>query len=304
MAKRDFLSLADLSRDEFEMLVKRAIEGKKEWKEGRAKTPMKGKVLGLIFHKPSLRTRVSFEVGARQLGGSAIYLTDKELGIGSREAVEDVGEVLSRYLDVIMIRTFDHKIAVDLAANAKAPVINGLTDLFHPCQVLADVQTIVEHRDTIEGKVVTFYGDGSNNMAHSWINAAAVLPFELRIATPSNYLPDAAVMSHAKKCGAKIVVSHDAKEVSRGADVLYTDVWASMGQESERDARIREMMPYQINAEALALAKKDALVLHCLPAHRGEEVTADVIDGPHSVIYDEAENRLHAQKAIIEWLLA
>ncbi len=302
MAGKDFLSLAELDRDRLDALLARAMEGKREWNDGRGKTPLKRKVLGLIFHKPSLRTRVSFEVGATQLGGSAIYLSDREIGVGSREAVEDIGEVLSRYVDIIMIRTFDHQIAVDLAAHAKVPVINGLTDLLHPCQIVADLQTILEHRSTVEGKVVAFFGDG-NNVAHSWINAAASLPFELRIAVPEGYEPDRSIVEAARKRGGTVVVTHDAIEAAAGADVLYTDVWASMGQEEEKEARTAIMMPFQVNERLLAAAKKDALVLHCLPAHRGEEITAGVIDGPHSVVYDEAENRLHAQKAIMEMLL-
>ncbi len=303
MAGKDFLSLADLSRAEFEALLNRAIEGKKEWKSGKGRRPMAGKVLGLIFHKPSLRTRVSFEVGATQLGGSALYLTDKEIGIGSREAVEDVGEVLSRYVDIIMIRTFDHKIAVDLAENARVPVINGLTDLLHPCQVVADLQTILEHRGHLDNMVVSFFGDG-NNMAHSWINAAGVLQFELRIAVPPGFEPDEKLVAEAREKGATVTVTHDAAEAAAGSDVLYTDVWASMGQESEKEKRVRQMMPYQVNSSLMDMAAKEALLLHCLPAHRGEEITAEVIDGPHSVVYDEAENRLHAQKAVIEMLLA
>lgn len=303
MAGKDFLSLADLTRAEFEALLQRAIEGKKEWKCGQGGRPMAGKVLGLIFHKPSLRTRVSFEVAATQLGGSAIYLTDKEIGIGSREAVEDVGEVLSRYVDIIMIRTFDHQIAADLAANAKAPVINGLTDLLHPCQVVADLQTILEHRGNLDKMVVSFFGDG-NNMAHSWINAAGCLHFELRIAVPPGFEPDGKIVAAARDRGATVTVTHDAKEAARDADVLYTDVWASMGQESEKEERVARMMPYQINGDLVRVAKDDVLVLHCLPAHRGEEISAEVIDGPRSVVYDEAENRLHAQKAVIEMLLA
>ncbi len=302
MAAKDFLSLADFNRQELNALIDRAIAGKKEWKSGGGGTCMTRKAMGLIFHKPSLRTRVSFEVAARQLGGSAIYLTDKEIGIGSREPVGDVGEVLSRYLDIIMIRTFDHKIAEDLAAHATVPVINGLTDLLHPCQVVADLQTIVEHREAIEGKVVAFFGDG-NNMALSWINAAATLPFELRIAVPPGFEPDENFVKAALGRGGKVLVTHDAREAATGADVLYTDVWASMGQEDEKVERARQMAPYQVNGELAGLARPDYLFLHCLPAHRGEEVTADVIDGPHAAVFDEAENRLHAQKAIMEMLL-
>jgi ornithine carbamoyltransferase len=303
MPKKDFLSIADLDRPDLERLLRRGLEMKNARKEGREKRTLEGKILGLIFHKPSLRTRVSFEAGMMHLGGRTIYLTDKEIGIGSREAVGDVGEVLGRYLDAIMIRTFDHTIAVDLARHAPIPVINGLTDLLHPCQILADILTVIEHRGSIENRVVSFFGDG-NNVAHSWINAAGLLPFTLRIAVPEGFEPSAEIVETAKKRGGKIEILHDPRAAAKDADVLYTDVWASMGQEAEREKRARAMAPFQINAELLRLAKADALVLHCLPAHRGEEITAEVIDGPHSVVFDEAENRLHAQKAVLEWLLA
>jgi len=300
--KKDFLSIADLNRAELEALLRRGLEMKKERKEGREKQSLGGKVLGLLFHKPSLRTRVSFEVGMMQLGGGTIYLTDKEIGIGSREAVEDVGRVLGRYLDAIMIRTFDHAIAVDLARHAPIPVINGLTDLLHPCQILADILTVIEHRGTIEGRTVVFLGDG-NNVAHSWINAAGLLPFLLRVAVPDGFEPNDEIVKAARARGGRIEVLHDPRAAADGADVLYTDVWASMGQEGEREKRIRAMAPFQLNDALLRLAKKDALVLHCLPAHRGEEITHDVIEGPHSVVFDEAETRLHAQKAVLETLL-
>jgi len=303
MGKKDFLSIADLDRPGLERLLRRGLEMKKARKEGREKRTLEGKILGLIFHKPSLRTRVSFEAGMMHLGGHTIYLTDKEIGIGSREAVGDVGEVLGRYLDAVMIRTFDHKIAVDLARHAPIPVINGLTDLLHPCQILADILTVIEHRGNIENRIVSFFGDG-NNVAHSWINAAGLLPFALRIAVPEGFEPSAEIVDAARKRGGKIEVLHDPRAAAKDADVLYTDVWASMGQEAEKERRARLMAPFQINQELLRLAKKDALVLHCLPAHRGEEITDEVIDGPHSVVFDEAENRLHAQKAVLEWLLA
>jgi ornithine carbamoyltransferase len=286
-----------------EALLRRGLEMKKERQAGKRSEPLKGKMLGLIFHKPSLRTRVSFEAGMMQLGGTSIYLTDKELGIGSREAVQDVGRVLGRYLDGIMIRTFDHAIAVNLAKNAPIPVINGLTDLSHPCQILADILTVIEHRGSIENRTVSFFGDG-NNVAHSWIEAAGILPFRLRVAVPKGYEPKEEIVLAARRRGGAVEILHDPRAAAEGADVLYTDVWASMGQESEKEDRARVMAPFQINAALLRLAAKDALVLHCLPAHRGEEITDDVIDGPHSAVFDEAENRLHAQKAILEKLLA
>ncbi len=304
MAKRDFLAISDLDAPTMQQLIRRGVEVKREWKEGRGKTPCTGKVLGLLFHKPSLRTRVSFDVGMAQLGGHSIYLTDQEIGMGTREAIQDVGKVLARFLDVLMIRTFAHENAVKLARHAPIPVINGLTDLLHPCQVMADLMTVLEHRGSLDSMVVTWLGDG-NNVAHSWINAAGLLPFELRLAVPKGYEPDGAIVSAARARGAgKIDVTHDPAAAAEGADVLCTDTWASMGQEKEHEERARVMKPFQLNAALLARAKKDSLVLHCLPAHRGEEITDEVMDGPHSVVYDEAENRLHAQKAILEWLLS
>lgn len=303
MLGKDFLAISDLDRTEMEELLHRAIEGKKEWKEGRAKQPLKNKVLGMIFHKPSLRTRVSFDVGAFQLGGTALYFTEKEFGLGSREAVQDVGQVLGRYLDGVMIRTFAHEPVVNLAKHAPIPIINGLTDLFHPCQIMADLQTILEHRKSLDDMTVAFFGDG-NNVAHSWINAAGVLPFRIRVAVPEGFEPDEAVVAAARARGAgEIEVLNDPREAAKGADVLYTDVWASMGQEDEKAARAKIMAPFQLNQDLVKLAKKSVLVLHCLPAHRGEEITDEVIDGPHSVVFDEAENRLHAQKAIMERLM-
>ena len=303
MPQKDFIAISDLDRSEMDWLLRRGLEGKKEWKEGRGKRPLKDKVIGLIFHKPSLRTRVSFEVGALQLGGQGLYFTDKEFGLGSREAVQDVGEVLGRYLDGVMIRTFDHGNVEKLAAHAPIPVINGLTDLLHPCQIMADLLTILEHRGSLDDMTVAFFGDG-NNVAHSWINAAGVLPFRLRVAVPDGFEPDEAVVAAARARGAgEIEVTHDPRAAADGADVLYTDVWASMGQEEEKEARAKVMMPFQLNGELLKLADPKCLVLHCLPAHRGEEITDEVIDGEHSVVFDEAENRLHAQKAILERLI-
>jgi len=303
MLGKDFLTISDLDRPELEGLLDRAIEGKKEQKAGKGKQPLRGKVLGMIFHKPSLRTRVSFDVGAYQLGGTALYFTEKEFGLGSREAVQDIGQVLGRYLDGIMIRTFDHAPVVELARNTPIPVINGLTDLLHPCQIVADLQTILEHRGNFDDMTVAFFGDG-NNVAHSWINAAGVLPFRLRVAVPEGFDPNPAVVDAARARGAgEIEVMHDPKAAADGADVLYTDVWASMGQEDEKKARAKLMAPFQLNTDLVSVAKKSVLVLHCLPAHRGEEITDNVIDGPHSVVFDEAENRLHAQKAIMERLM-
>jgi ornithine carbamoyltransferase len=224
--------------------------------------------------------------------------------MGTREAIQDVGQVLARFMDVLMIRTFAHENAVKLARHAPIPVINGLTDLLHPCQVMADLMTVLEHRGSLDDMVVTWLGDG-NNVAHSWINAAGILPLELRIAAPQGYEPDESIVSAARKRGAgRIEVTHDPAAAAEGADVLCTDAWASMGQEKEHQERARVMKPFQLNASLLARSKKESLVLHCLPAHRGEEITDEVLDGPRSIVFDQAENRLHAQKAILERLLA
>ena len=303
MLKKDFLAISQLDREELEGLLHRGVEGKKEQKEGRAGAPLAGKTLALIFHKPSLRTRVSFQVGMYQLGGQVIYLTDKEIGLGKREAILDVGEVMGRYVDGIMIRTFAHSNAVELAEHAPIPVINGLTDFLHPCQIMADLMTVLEHRGNLDDLTVSYFGDG-NNVANSWVNAAGVLPFKLIVASPKGYEPDEEIVAAARARGAgTIEITNDPKAAAEGADVLYADVWTSMGQESEKEERTRIMMPYQVNADLLRLADPKAIVLHCLPAHRGEEITAEVIDGPQSVVYDEAENRMHAQKAILEKLL-
>jgi len=261
------------------------------------------RVLGCIFHKPSLRTRVSFEVAIAQLGGSSLYITEREIGLGSRESVEDVARVLSRFVDGIMIRTFDHAHVERLAEHASIPIVNGLTDLTHPCQILADVFTVMEEFGSIEGRRVVYVGDG-NNIAHSWINAAALLDFELVICSPRDYSPDAGVIERAKAKGdLKLTISSDPAAAVEGADVLYTDVWASMGQEEEAAEREKIFAPFQLNEELVAKAKDEAIVLHCLPAHRGLEITDGVMDGPQSRVYDEAENRLHVQRAILALLM-
>ena len=304
---KDFIAIADWSQEDLVRALELAMEQKRTLKaEGKLPAEKAGKVLAVIFHKPSLRTRVSFEVAIGQLGGSSLYITDREIGLGSREAPQDVARVLERYVDGIMIRTYAHEGALALARNAtKIPVINGLTDLLHPCQVMADLQTILEHKGTLEGQRIVYLGDG-NNMANSWINAAARFPFELVISNPSGYEPDAGVLENARKInpGLRYENISDPAQAVDGADVLYTDVWASMGQEEEAAERKAVFAPYQLNQSLLEkTGKKDSIVLHCLPAHRGDEITDEVIDGPRSVVFDEAENRMHAQRAILSMVM-
>jgi ornithine carbamoyltransferase len=255
----------------------------------------------MIFEKPSLRTRVTFEVGMTQLGGYAIYLTPSDIRIGERESVADIARNLERWVDFIMARTFRHQTLVELAGPAHIPVINGLSDLRHPCQVLSDCFTIVERYGSLNGLRVAFLGDG-NNMANSWIAAAIRFGFEFVLACPSGYEPDPDMMRAAKEADAMVTVTSDPVEAITGANVLYTDVWTSMGQEEEKAERDKDFRGFQLNGKALRLAQKDAVVMHCLPAHRGEEITADVLDGPQSIVLDQAENRMHVQKGILGWL--
>jgi ornithine carbamoyltransferase len=291
---RDFLAITDFSTDELLALLDRAAN----LKAGMDHSKLAGKSLAMIFRKSSTRTRVSFEVAMTQLGGSAIFLSDRDSQIGRGETVADTAEVLSRYVDGITIRTFAHAEVEELAEHASVPVINALTDLLHPCQVIADLQTVVEEFGSPFGdRTVAWIGDG-NNMANSWINAAYRLGFELRLACPAGYDPDPAILARASKAG-RVTLTRDPAEAARGADVVTTDVWASMGQEEEMAVRARAFAGYVVDDALMALADERAIFLHCLPAHRGEEVTASVIDGPRSRIFDEAENRLHAQKAIL-----
>jgi len=275
-------------------------------KKGKLPATHAGKVLACMFHKPSLRTRVSFEVAIRQLGGSSLYITDKEVGLGSREAPQDVARVLERYVNGIMIRTFAHENVTVLGRNAtRIPVVNGLTDLLHPCQVMADLQTIWEHKGTLDGQRVVYLGDG-NNMANSWINAAARLPIDLVISNPGGFDPDATVLENARRINPNLKYESitDPVKAVEGADVLYTDVWASMGQEDEAAERKGIFAPYQVNGKLVeSTGKSDTIVMHCLPAHRGDEITDEVVDGPAAVVFDEAENRLHAQRAILSVLM-
>lgn len=294
---RHFISLLDLTSAEIRALIQRAIELKNTRHPDFQ--PLKGQVLGMIFEKSSTRTRISFEAGMTNFGGSAIFLSPRDTQLGRGEPIKDSAKVISSMVDAIMLRTNDHATVTEFAKYSSVPVINGLTDLLHPCQLLADMQTYFEHRGDIQGKTVTWTGDG-NNMCHSYINAAIQLDFNLQIASPNGYLPDADIVSSA---GSRVHLFSSAKQAANGADLIVTDVWASMGQEHEQQLREQAFKDYQVNQEVMNNANSDALFMHCLPAHRGEEVAADVIDGQQSVIYDEAENRLHAQKALLELLM-
>ena len=300
MTTRHFLTMLDLTPEELAGVIKRAIELKAMQREGTLHESLKNRVLAMVFEKSSTRTRMSFEAGMAQLGGQAIFLSPRDTQLGRGEPIEDSARVLSRMADVIMIRTFEHEKIQRFAEYSRVPVINALTDMYHPCQLLADVQTYVEQRGDIRGRAVAWIGDG-NNMCHSYINAARQFGFNLRIAAPAGYLPDAGILAAAGERASQVDSPQAAAE---GADIVVTDVWASMGQEAEQAAREKAFAGYQVDTDLMALAAPDALFMHCLPAHRGEEVAADVIDGPRSVVWDEAENRLHAQKALLEFLLA
>lgn len=296
---KHFLTLKDLSPAELKLLINRACELKKMHKHGELYQPLKGKVLAMIFEKSSTRTRVSFESAMIQFGGGSIFLSPDDTQLGRGEPLEDSARVISSMVDAVMIRTFEHSKIETFAKYSSVPVINALTDDFHPCQLLADMQTYQEHRGSIAGKKVVWIGDG-NNMCHSYINAAQQFGFELHIATPEGYEPDQTIVDAAD---ANIQLFNDAKAAAEGADLVVTDVWASMGQEEEQRKREVAFADFQVDQTIMSLAAKDALFMHCLPAHRGEEVSADVIDGPQSVVWDEAENRLHAQKALLEFLI-
>jgi len=296
---RHFLTLLDIDPANLKRIIHRASELKTMQHAGERYEPLDGKVMGMIFDKSSTRTRVSFETAMAQFGGHAIFLSPRDTQLGRGEPVEDSARVLSRMVDVIMLRTFGHENIERFAAYSKVPVINALTDMYHPCQLLADIQTFVEHRGNIEGKTIAWIGDG-NNMCHSYINAARQFDFQLRIATPAGYEPDPGIMQAA---GDRIHLCTDPGEAVQGADMVATDVWASMGQEEEQRQREKSFADFQVTTDLMAKANSDALFTHCLPAHRGEEVAAEVIDGPQSVVWDAAENRLHSQKALLEYLL-
>ena len=299
MAIRHFLSLMDLSSEELHHLMDRASELKAMRQRGEQFQPLIGKTLGMIFDKSSTRTRISFEVGMNRLGGDAIFLSPRDTQLGRGEPIEDTARVVSRMVDGIMIRTFKEETLDIFAKYSRVPVINGLTDRFHPCQLLADMLTYIEHRGSISGKTVTWVGDG-NNMCHSYINAAIQFDFKLHIACPEGYDPDHEILARGAD---HAVIIRDPVAAAKDSDLIVTDVWASMGQEEEQKARENAFADYQVNARIMQQAKPDALFMHCLPAHRGEEVTVEVLDSEQSVIWDEAENRLHAQNALLEFLL-
>ena len=299
MATRHFLTLLDLNPAELQTVIARAIELKRMLYAGEDYRPYTGKVLGIIFEKSSTRTRVSFEAGMAQFGGHAMFLSPQDTQLGRGEPVEDSARVISSMVDIVMIRTFGHDIVERFAANSSVPVINALTDSYHPCQLLADMQTFVEARGAISGKTVAWVGDG-NNMAQSYINAARQFDFELRIACPTGYEPDAALVAANSD---RVSVGSDPSAAVEGASLVVTDVFASMGQEAEQEQRLQEFAGFQVNAELMSRAASDAIYMHCLPAHRGEEISAELMDSPDTVIWQEAENRLHAQKALMEFLL-
>jgi len=298
--KRDFLRVSDLSKDEVMALINRAIQLKAS--NDPSHCPLIGRSIGLLFDKASTRTRISFQTGIYQLGAQAIYINANELQLGRGETIEDTARVLSRYLDAIVIRTYSHQIIEVFARESSIPVINGLTDLHHPCQILADLTTIVEKKGGLTGVRIAYIGDG-NNVANSLIEGASLMGIELSLACPSGYEPDEAIYKKAISDGKDIQLFHRPEDAIRDADVIYTDVWVSMGQENEAKKREVVFRDYQVNKRLVSLAKPDAIVMHCLPAHRGKEITDDVIDSPQSVVFDQAENRLHTQKALLEMLL-
>jgi ornithine carbamoyltransferase len=303
-AIRHFLDLTELPAPDLRAMIETARDMKARGKGGRdsAKHPLAGKTLAMIFDKPSTRTRVSFDIAMRQLGGDTVILTGQEMQLGRGETIADTARVLSRYVDAIMIRTLDHETLAEFARHATVPVINGLTKSSHPCQVMADVMTFEEHRGAIRGRTIAWSGD-ANNVLTSWMHAAQRFEFSLRVATPPELAPKQWLMDWVGKSGAAIRLGHDPEEAVAGADCVVTDTWVSMGDGDTDGRRHNLLKRYQVNAALMARAKPDALFMHCLPAHRGEEVTDEVIDGPHSVVFDEAENRLHAQKGILAWCL-
>jgi ornithine carbamoyltransferase len=297
--KKDFIAINDWTSEEIRAVFKLALDLKKKQKQGIEHHLLKGKTLAMIFQKPSMRTRISFETGMYQLGGHAIYLAPTDIGLGKRESAADIARVLSRYNDGIMARLFGHDLILDLAKYASVPVVNGLTDYNHPCQVLGDLLTVLEHRGSLDDLTFSYVGDG-NNMVHSFLNAAQLLPMHLKLACPEGYDPDATTLKAAKDAGVSTIeLFRSPEEAVQNADVIYTDVWASMGQEKEAARRKKVFKSFQVNDKLVSLAKQDVKVMHCLPAHRGDEITDSVMDGPHSIVFDEAENRLHIQKAIL-----
>jgi len=302
MKKRDLLSWRDLSREGISGIFTLARRLKREQKRGLAHRLLARKTLALVFEKPSLRTRVSFETGMAQLGGHTVFLGPAEIHLGVRESPADCARSLSRWVDLIVVRTFSQDTLEEMARYATVPVINALTDLFHPCQVLSDCFTLLEHRGKLEGLKIVFIGDG-NNMAHSWMQAAEKFAFSFSLACPKGYEPSAEITRVAKENGGRVMITNDVAGAVRDADVIYTDVWTSMGQEGESEVRRQAFRGYQVNRGVVAMAQRDVLIMHCLPAHRGEEITNEVLEGSHSIVFDQAENRLHVQKAIMVWAL-
>ncbi len=303
---RHFLSLFDYAPEEIYQILELAARVKQDFYAGRREPILRGRVLGMIFQKPSTRTRVSFEAGMIHLGGSAVYLSSRDIQLSRGESVADTGRVLSRFCDALLARVFGHSDVVDLAKHSRVPVINGLSDFNHPCQILCDLLTLWEKRRQLAGLKLAYVGDG-NNVAHSWIEGACKMGLDLRIATPEGYEPSMDVLQQAQpefaRHGGRAWVTHDPVEAVKGADVIYTDVWASMGQEAEHEARVKIFRPYQVNAKLVAAAGSGVQVMHCLPAHRGEEITDEVVDGPASIVFDQAENRLHGQKGLLLYLM-
>jgi len=301
--KRDVRTLRDLTAADMNHVLALAATLKQERREGRSRPLLAGKKLALLFQKPSLRTRATFDIGMTELGGSTLFLGPDEVQLGTRETPADCVRVLDRLVDIIAARTFAQEIVEELAGHGSVPVINALSDLYHPCQVLADLLTLRESQGAIEGRHVVFVGDG-NNVAHSWLLAAEKLPFRFTLACPEGFEPDREILESALAAGADAAVTHDPAAAVDGADAIYTDVWASMGQEAEAGDRRKAFGAFQVNGDLVARASDDVAVMHCLPAHRGQEITDEVIEGPHSVVFDQAENRLHAQKALMVWCLA
>ncbi len=299
VAKRDFLAITDWDRDKLLKVIERSLDMKRDTKKGVEYRPLERKMMAMVFEKPSLRTRVSFEMAMHQLGGGAVNLPPTEIQMGTRESLPDVARVLGRYVDCIMARVFSHDKVTGLGVHSPVPVINGLSDYNHPCQVVCDLLTILEAKGVIEGLKVAYVGDG-NNVANSWLNAASRLRFDLSLVIPRGYEPDEATLKRAaSEATGSVSLTPSVEEGLSGADVVYTDVWASMGQESEAKRKRRDLEAYRIDAKLMSFAKKDAVVMHCLPAHRGEEISDEVIDGPQSIVFDQAENRLHGQKGIV-----
>jgi ornithine carbamoyltransferase len=303
MSKRDLLNFEGLSRREFDGILHLAASLKRKQKRGIAHRLLAGRGLGMLFEKPSLRTRVTFEAGMVQLGGHAVFLSPAEVQMGVRETPADCSRSLSRWVDLIVVRTFAQSTLEEMARFATVPVINALTDLYHPCQVLADCLTLKEHKGDLDRLKIAFVGDG-NNVVHSWMEAAEKIPFNFVLACPKGYEPNKDVAARVSRNGGRITVTHSLEEALHGADAIYTDVWTSMGQEWDVATRLKAFQSYQVNSRAVAMAKKDAVVMHCLPAHRGQEITDEVIESPQCVAFDQAENRLHAQKAVMVWLLS